>query len=143
MNELTPAQRQALKALAHKLTPVVLIGDKGLTPQVLEEIDRALAVRELIKVRAGALERDARASALAEICAHTGAQVVQHIGKMLVIYREKPRAEAPPAPATGARPRSATRNERRESRSASSRPGSARPPHPRRTSRSGRERSGS
>ncbi|HVC10592.1 MAG TPA: YhbY family RNA-binding protein [Burkholderiales bacterium] len=140
MNELTPARRQALKALAHKLTPVVLIGDKGLTPQVLEEIDRALAVRELIKVRAGTLDRDARAGALAEICAHAGAQAVQHIGKILVIYREKPRVEArPPAP----RPRGATRSERRESRSASPRPGSARPPHPRRTSRSGRARSGS
>ncbi|HVB47362.1 MAG TPA: YhbY family RNA-binding protein [Burkholderiales bacterium] len=141
MNELTAARRRALKALAHKLTPVVLIGDKGLTPQVLEEIDRALAVRELIKVRAGTLDRDARASALTEICAHAGAQAVQHIGKILVVYREKPRVEAPTPPAP--RPHGATRSERRESRSASSRPGSARPPRPRRTSRSGRARSGS
>ena len=50
---LTPSERKALKAKAHKLDPVVQIGDKGLTEQVIAEIDRALQAHELIKVRRG------------------------------------------------------------------------------------------
>lgn len=66
------------------------VGDKGLTDAVLAEIDRALAAHELIKVRVGAMEREARDAALRQICARLGAQAVQHIGKVLVVYREKP-----------------------------------------------------
>jgi RNA-binding protein len=87
-----PVERKALKARAHSLDPVVHIGDKGLTDAVLAEIDRALAVHELIKVRAGGMDRDAREAALADICARLGAQAVQHIGKVFVLYREKPEA---------------------------------------------------
>ena len=57
---------------------------------MVAEIDRALAARELIKVRAGGMDRDAREAALAAICARLGAQPVQHIGKVLVLYRPKP-----------------------------------------------------
>ena len=52
---LTAAERKALKAKAHKLDPVVQIGTKGLTDEVIAEIDRALCAHELIKVRAGSL----------------------------------------------------------------------------------------
>lgn len=90
---LTPAERRALKARAHGLEPVVLVGDKGLTPAVLAEIDRALTAHELIKVRARA-ERGERAGLMAEICAGTRASAVQQIGKMLVIYRQRPPAES-------------------------------------------------
>jgi len=69
---------------------VVHLGGKGLTDAVIAEIDRALEAHELIKVRAAALERDARETALAEICARLRAQPVQHIGKVLVVYRPKP-----------------------------------------------------
>jgi RNA-binding protein len=78
-----------LKARAHGLDPVVHIGEKGLTAAVLAEIGRALDSHELIKVRAAALDRDAREAALADLCARLGAQPVQHIGKVLVLYREK------------------------------------------------------
>ena len=57
---LTPAERKALKAKAHKLEPIVRIGTKGLTDDVIAEIDRALRAHELIKVRAGSMERDQR-----------------------------------------------------------------------------------
>jgi len=57
---------------------------------VIAEIGRALDAHELIKVRAGGLEREAREAALAQICTTLGAQPVQHIGKVMVIFRAKP-----------------------------------------------------
>jgi len=54
---LNPAERKALRARAHQLEPVVMIGGKGLTDEVIAEIDRALTAHELIKVRAAGLER--------------------------------------------------------------------------------------
>jgi RNA-binding protein len=89
---LTSAERRALKAKAHKLDPVVHIGAKGLTDEVIAEIDRALRAHELIKVRAGSMERDARADAFDSICEKTGAEAVQQVGKVLVVYRKRPDA---------------------------------------------------
>jgi RNA-binding protein len=89
---LNPAQRKSLKARAHALEPVVIIGGRGLTDEVLGEIDRALQAHELIKVRAAALEREEREQACSTICEKTGAQAVQHIGKVLVLYRKNDEA---------------------------------------------------
>jgi putative YhbY family RNA-binding protein len=89
---VTPAERKALKARAHLLDPIIHLGGHGLTDAVIAEIGRALAAYELIKVRAAALDRGAREAALAEICARLDAQPVQHIGKVLVLYREKSEA---------------------------------------------------
>ena len=106
--ELTPSERRALKARAHPLVPVVLVGDKGLTGAVLAEIERAISIHELIKIRVQA-ERKSREAILSEICARANASPVQHIGKVLVVYRPKP-PEAPkpkerktPARKTGSR----------------------------------------
>jgi RNA-binding protein len=85
---LTSAERKALKAKAHKLEPVVQIGAKGLTEEVIAEIDRALAAHELIKVRAATMERDARSETFDSICHQTGAEAVQQVGKVFVIYRK-------------------------------------------------------
>ena len=85
---LTAAERKALKARAHKLEPIVQIGAKGLTGEVLAEIDRALAAHELIKVRAASLERDLRDQVLASICEKTKAEPVQQVGKIFVLYRK-------------------------------------------------------
>ena len=90
MDGLSPIERKKLKARAHSLDPIVHLGGKGLTEAVIAEIGRALEAHELIKVRAGSMERDAREAALAGICAKQGAQPVQHIGKVLVVYRKKP-----------------------------------------------------
>jgi putative YhbY family RNA-binding protein len=111
--ELTPAARQALRGRAHRLDPVVWIGADGLTAAVLAELERALKAHELIKIRVMSGDGDARERLLGEICAATGALAVQHIGKVLVVYRERPPAERPAAP-----PRKAPRRETRPPRSA-------------------------
>ncbi len=87
---LTPLERKALKAKAHKLEPVVQIGAKGLTDEVIAEIERALKAHELIKVRAGSLERHQREDAFGSICGRTGAESVQQGGKVCVLFRKKP-----------------------------------------------------
>ena len=90
MIELSPAERRRLKAHAHKLHPVVMIGDKGLTDAVLQAIDASLKSHELIKVRVDSDDRAAREALLASICSAVDASPVQHIGKILVLYRENP-----------------------------------------------------
>ena len=86
---LSAAERKELKARAHKLEPVVLIGSKGVSEEVLKEVERALRAHELIKVRAASLEREERAGALKTLCERTGAQAVQSIGKVFVMYRRR------------------------------------------------------
>ena len=87
---LSAMERKALKAKAHKLEPVVQIGAKGLTDEVVAEIERALHAHELIKVRAGGLERDERDVILKAIVGRTGAEEVQQVGKVFVLYRKNP-----------------------------------------------------
>jgi RNA-binding protein len=87
MKTLTTVQRQYLKGLAHTRQPVVMIGNHGLTPAVLKEIELALNAHELIKIKASSDELETRRAWMAEICATTGAASVQQIGKVLVIYR--------------------------------------------------------
>jgi RNA-binding protein len=93
MLNLNPAQRRALKARAHHLQPVVLIGDAGLTPTVLREIDINLKSHELIKIRVFGDDRAARAAMIEAICTPLDAVAVQHIGKILVIFRPRPADE--------------------------------------------------
>jgi RNA-binding protein len=102
---LSPAQRKALKARAHALQPVVMIGGKGLTDAVLREIDANLKSHELIKVKVASDERDEREAYLAQICSALEAAPVQHIGKTLVLYRESPDAQPAPTAAAPARKR--------------------------------------
>ena len=97
--ELTPAQRQELKGRAHALEPVVLIGASGLTPPVLAEINRALDSHELIKIRVAGGDRRERERILSEVCAVADAAPVQHIGKVIVIFRERPEQPPPKKPA--------------------------------------------
>lgn len=97
MKPLTPAERRALKARAHHLQPVVMIGDAGLTPKVLREIDISLKSHELIKIRVLGDDRDARADMVAAICEPLDAAPVQHIGKILVIFRPRPDDASTPA----------------------------------------------
>ena len=93
---LSPVERRALKARSHALEPTVLVGSGGLTPAVAGEIDRSLTAHELIKVRVMGDDRDAREGILKQICDDLSAAPVQHIGKILVVYRPKP--EVPPKP---------------------------------------------
>jgi RNA-binding protein len=86
---LSAAQRKELRARAHQLEPIVMIGTKGLTDEVVKELDVALKAHELIKVRAAGLEREERDDALKALCERTGAESVQSIGKVFVIYRKR------------------------------------------------------
>jgi RNA-binding protein len=84
---LSSSARRALRAAAHHLDPVVMMGQHGLTPAVLHEIDLALTAHALIKVRAGSDERETREAYLTEICAKLGCESVQHLGKLFVLWR--------------------------------------------------------
>ncbi len=101
MIELTSEQRRALRAAAHHLDPVVTIAGNGLSDTVAKEIDRSLAAHELIKVKLAGIERDERAALLETICAQLECAPVQHIGNILILWRQKP--EEPPKSATVAR----------------------------------------
>jgi RNA-binding protein len=94
---LTPKQRKHLKALAHHRKPVVQVGNAGVTTAVIGEITQALDAHELLKIRLPGVERDARHTLLEQVCEATGAEAVQEIGRMAVIYRraKKPRLVLP------------------------------------------------
>lgn len=95
--DLNPAQRRFLRAQAHALNPIVLIGDAGLSAAVLKEIGASLKAHELIKVKVAGDDRAEREHMLEAICQTLGAAPVQHIGKTLVIYKpaDKPKLKLP------------------------------------------------
>jgi len=94
-------ERLALKAQAHALNPVVLLGAAGLSTAVLAEIDRALASHGLIKVRIPSSDRNEREALFAEIADRLAAARIQAIGKLAVLYRPLPaEPEPPPGPRT-------------------------------------------
>jgi putative YhbY family RNA-binding protein len=112
MKPLSPADRKLLKARAHALKPVVAIGNEGLSAAVLKEIETSLKAHDLIKIRVTGDDRELREALLGEICNRTGASPVQHIGKILVVFREKLDQPAPTAKKRAARkqPRRAKRS---------------------------------
>ena len=91
--QLTPAERRLHRADAHHLDPVVLIGGDGLTPAVKKEVDAALNAHGLIKVRVFGDDRAARELIYQELAAELHAAPVQHIGKLLVLWRPIPAKE--------------------------------------------------
>lgn len=103
---LTPAQRKEKRAEAHHLDPVVLIGGEGLSPAVMKETDAALKAHGLIKVRVFSDERQTREDILAKLADELDAAPIQHIGKLLVLWRPMPpkekaeREDRMPAPKT-------------------------------------------
>ena len=90
MPPLTARERSFLKARAHPLEPVVSVGHEGVTGAVLNEVDKALTAHELIKVRVTAADRALRRALFEEICASTGAEAVQQVGKVVVLWRPRP-----------------------------------------------------
>jgi putative YhbY family RNA-binding protein len=94
MKELNPTERRDLRSRAHHLHPVVMIGEAGLTPAVLHEIDVALKSHELIKVRVLGDDRDRRGRLGAEICAALDAAEIQSVGKVIVLFRPRPEEPA-------------------------------------------------
>ena len=86
---MNSADKKKLRAEAHTLNPVVMIGQSGLTAAVLAEIEQTLGSHELIKVKIRA-ERDERKVISEKICTDTGAELIQTIGQITVIYRMNP-----------------------------------------------------
>ena len=96
--ELTPAQRKEYRAQAHHLDPVVMVGADGLSTAVRKEIDAALNAHGLIKVRVFADDRAVREAMLQTLADELGAAPIQHIGKLLVLWRPIPeRSKTPDA----------------------------------------------
>lgn len=94
--QLTPAERRQHRANAHHLDPVVLVGGDGLTPAVQKEIDAALNAHGLIKVRIFNDDRAARELIYQQLAADLNAAPIQHIGKLLVLWRPQPPKERTP-----------------------------------------------
>lgn len=94
---LTSTQRKHLKALAHKRKPVVLVGNAGVTDAVIKETERAIERHELLKVRLPAVDRDERGELAKKVSDAVGAELVQEIGRVAVLYRpaQKPRLVLP------------------------------------------------
>jgi putative YhbY family RNA-binding protein len=91
--QLTPAQRKEKRSEAHHLDPVVMIGGDGLTPAVQKEVDAALNAHGLIKVRVFSDERATREAIFVTLSDELGAAPIQHIGKLLVLWRPMPPKE--------------------------------------------------
>ena len=91
--QLTPADRKEHRSSAHHLDPVVMIGNDGLTPAVEREVDGALTAHGLVKVRIFSEDRVARAAMLATLAEALGAAPIQHIGKLIVLWRPVPAKE--------------------------------------------------
>lgn len=84
---LSPEQRREYRAIAHNLKPVIIVGDKGLTENLQEELERALNDHELIKIKVASQDRESRQEAISALCESSGAEAVQTIGKIAVILR--------------------------------------------------------
>jgi len=87
---LKPSQKKMLRARAHALKPVVITGQAGLTPAILDEISRALDHHELIKVRVNADDRNQRRDITTRICHELSAELVQSLGHIITLFRTNP-----------------------------------------------------
>jgi putative YhbY family RNA-binding protein len=94
--ELSAAERREHRAAAHHLEPVVMVGAGGLTGAVVQAVDAALNAHGLVKVRISEGEREAREAMLGELTGRLGAAAVQHIGKLIVLWRPPPPKERAP-----------------------------------------------
>jgi putative YhbY family RNA-binding protein len=112
MLEITASQRRFLRARAHALKPVVSISQNGLSESVLKEIGICLDSHELIKIRIYNDDREERERLLDDICEQLGAAPVQHIGKLLVVWRPAPDDQATPKPPSRRRKTKARQSKR-------------------------------
>lgn len=84
---LDQARKKQLRAIGHQLKPVVTISEKGVSEGVLLELERALEDHELIKVKLAVNDPQARRELAAELCQHSGAELVQAVGKVILLVR--------------------------------------------------------
>ncbi len=90
---LSERQKKFLRRLAHDRRPVVMLGNNGLTPAVLAEIDAALDFHELVKIKIAGSEREERENIISRIATSSDAFLVQRIGHMAVFYRKHPKKQ--------------------------------------------------
>ncbi len=84
---LAQDQKKRFRQIGHHLKPVVMVADKGLTKNILAELERAIEDHELIKVKLAVLDRENKQALIDAICNESGAELVQSIGKIALIYR--------------------------------------------------------
>jgi RNA-binding protein len=87
---LNTAQRTHLRRLGHALEPVVLVGQNGISPNLVAELERALNDHELVKVRARVGDRKLRDGILDDLARSTGAEIIQRVGQVALYYRRNP-----------------------------------------------------
>ncbi|MGN1357607.1 MAG: YhbY family RNA-binding protein [Succinivibrionaceae bacterium] len=86
---LTKSQIKYLKCCAQDKKPVVTVGNKGLTDEVLEELNSSIDHHELMKIRVNGLNRDNKDDVAAEICSKAGVDLVQILGSVITLFRQK------------------------------------------------------
>jgi RNA-binding protein len=91
---LSEKQRKHLRTLGHALKPVVMIGAKGLTESVLQELDQSIEHHELMKIRISVGDRDVRDAIIAEVRERSGAELVQRIGNIALLFRPRKKNSA-------------------------------------------------
>jgi len=88
--KLSERQKKHLRGLGHKLKPLIMVGDAGLTDSVYAEFESTLDHHELIKVRVRTGDRDERDTLIDTLCSRAGAVLVQRVGNVALLYRENP-----------------------------------------------------
>lgn len=88
MSTLTTHERKRLRRIGHELSPIVMLGNHGLSDGVIEELHRALADHELIKVKVAGEDRELRHALIDSVVSVSGAEVVQQVGKIILMYKK-------------------------------------------------------
>ncbi len=88
--KLSEAQKKHLRGLGHNLKPAVMIGEAGLSDAVYAEFESTIDHHELVKVRVRVGDRDARDEIISELCTKSGADLIQRIGNVALLYRPNP-----------------------------------------------------
>ena len=88
---LSAADKKQYRAIAHNLNPIIIVGDNGLSEGLIEELNRALHDHELIKVKIAQRDRDERQQMIDELVKISGAELVQSIGKVIVLLKKNPK----------------------------------------------------
>jgi RNA-binding protein len=95
---LTSFQKRYLRGLAHSLSPVVMLGQKGVTPNLIGELVVALEHHELVKVRLSGGDKEERAAQILSLTEGTQAEVVQTIGHTATLWRRNAKEPRLPLP---------------------------------------------
>jgi len=88
---LSASDKKQYRAIAHNLNPVIMIGDKGLTEGLMDELNRALNDHELIKIKIAIGDRNIRGKIIEELVYKTGSELVQSIGKVAILLKKNPK----------------------------------------------------